>query len=46
MDNSFKLVLMLVKLVMLIVLNVNILLLDIGVLNVLIQPSHLMVLIV
>ena len=46
MDNSFKLVLMLVKLVMLIVLNVNILLLDIGVLNVLIQPSHLMVLLV
>ena len=46
MDNSFKLVLMLVKLVMRIVLNVNILLLDIGVLNVLIQPSHLMVLIV
>ena len=46
MDNSFKLVLMLVKLVMLIVLNVNILLLDIGVLNVLIQPSHMMVLLV
>lgn len=46
MDNSFKLVLMLVKLVMLIVLNVNILLLDIGVLNVLIQPSHMMVIIV
>jgi hypothetical protein len=46
MDNSFKLVLMLVKLVIRVVLYVIILLLDMFVLNVLIQPLHLMVKIV